>query len=288
MDPDRRAHVTRGPGVGCEATPPARAGRSASPVRSLARIAPVSRAEFQARYVAARQPVVLAGLVSDWPAVPRWSLEFFRDAYPALSITTAHVEGGRVVMDRQRGLVHRPERIDTFVAALRAGARDRYLMTPMRDLPAPLRADAPLPTYLRAATVQNAKLWIGPEGMVSSMHRDLADNLHAQVAGKKRFTLVAPQQSACVYPNSLFDSVPNGCRIDVERPDYVAFPRLRAAEMLVAELDPGDVVYVPRGWWHHVRTLDLSISVNFWWASGVRRMLVQGADYLKRMRRISR
>jgi ribosomal protein L16 Arg81 hydroxylase len=58
--------------------------------------------------------------------------------------------------------------------------------------------------------------------------------------------------------------------------------------MLVAELGPGDVIYIPRGWWHHVRTLDLSISVNFWWARGMRRLLVQAADYVKRVRRISR
>jgi ribosomal protein L16 Arg81 hydroxylase len=91
-----------------------------------------------------------------------------------------------------------------------------------------------------------------------------------------------------VYPNSFFDGVPNGCSVDVEHPDYARFPRLREAEMFVAELDPGDVIYIPRGWWHHVRTLDLSIAVNFWWASGVRRLLVQAADCVKRVRRISR
>ncbi len=275
-----------GPGVGCNTTPPE--GVCASPVQALARMPAVSTAEFHGRYVARRHPVVLAGLVSDWPAVQRWSLDVLRGAHPAVSITTAHVEDGQVVMDRQRGLIHEPERLDAFVTALSAGARDRYVMTPMSGLPEALCADAPPPPYLSAVTVQNAKLWIGPVGMVSSLHRDLADNLHAQVSGRKRFTLVAPHQSACVYPNSFFDSVPNGCRVDIERPDHARFPRLREAVMFVAELDPGDVIYIPRGWWHHVRTLDLSISVNFWWARGVRRMLVQGADYLKRVRRISR
>jgi ribosomal protein L16 Arg81 hydroxylase len=91
-----------------------------------------------------------------------------------------------------------------------------------------------------------------------------------------------------VYPNSFFDGVPNGCRVDVDHPDHARFPRLREAEMFVAELGPGDVIYIPRGWWHHVRTLELSISVNFWWARGVRRLFVHAADYVKRVRRISR
>jgi hypothetical protein len=248
----------------------------------------LSPSEFCTHHVAPRRPAVFAGLVSDWPAVERWSLEFLQDAYPAASITTARVAAGVVVMDPQRGLVHEPEQLRAFITALQGGASDRYLMSPMSELPEGLRADAPPPAYLSAMAVQNAKVWIGPAGIVSSMHRDLADNLHAQVCGRKRFILVAPGQSACVYPNSFFDSVPNGCRVDVEHPDYARFPRLREVEMFVAELYPGDAIYIPRGWWHHVRTLDLSISVNFWWASGVRRMLVQGADYLKRVRRISR
>lgn len=257
-------------------------------VRPLPRSAASSRSEFFERWVAPRQPVVLAGLVADWPAVGRWSLEHLASAYPAVAVTTAQVAGGVVVMDRQRGLIQESEQIHAFIAALRAGARDRYLMAPLSELPAALRADAPPPAHLHGTTIQNAKLWIGATGFVSSLHRDLADNLHAQVSGRKRFTLVAPRQSACVYPNSLFDGVPNGCRVDVEHPDYARFPRLREAEMFVAELGPGDVIYIPRGWWHHVRTLELSISVNFWWARGARRLLVQAADYVKRVRRLSR
>ena len=257
-------------------------------VRPLPRVAGSSRSEFFERYVAARRPVVLAGLVRDWPAVERWSLDFLADACPAVPITTAQLADGVVVMDRRRGLIQEPEQLKAFIDALRAGARDRYMMAPISELPEELRADAPPPAHLNGTTIQNAKVWIGPAGTVSSLHRDLADNLHAQVSGRKRFTLVAPGQSACVYPNSIFDGVPNGCRVDVEQPDYARFPRLREAEMRVAELAPGDVIYIPRGWWHHVRAVELSIAVNFWWARGARRLLVQAADYVKRVRRISR
>ena len=280
--------MTRGPGVGVRPTPRESAIDTTASVRPLARIAALLPSDFRTRHVAPRRPAVFAGLVSDWPAVQRWTLDFLQRVYPAVSITTAQVEEGVVVMDAQRGLIHEPQQFHAFITALRAGARDGYMMSSMSELPEGLRADAPPPPYLDRTTLQNAKLWIAPAGIVSSMHRDLADNLHAQVSGRKRFTLVAPQQSASVYPNSFFDSVPNGCRVDIEHPDYARFPRLRQAELLVAELDPGDVIYIPRGWWHHVRTLDVSISVNFWWASGVRRVLVQGADYIKRVRRISR
>jgi lysine-specific demethylase 8 len=278
----------RGSAVDFHAIPQESASHADSAVRPLPRLTALSTSEFRRRHVAPRRPAVFAGLVSDWPAVRRWSLDFLQGAYPAVSITTAQVAGGVVVMDRRRGLIQGPEQLRAFVTALHAGARDRYMMAPISELPEGLRADAPPPAYLTGAKLQNAKLWVAPPGIVSSMHRDLADNLHAQVSGRKRFTLVAPQQSACVYPNSFFDAVPNGCGVDIEHPDYARFPRLRDAEMFVAELGPGDVIYIPRGWWHHVRTLELSISVNFWWARGVRRLLVQAADYVKRVRRISR
>jgi lysine-specific demethylase 8 len=280
--------VTPGLAADLDAVARDRASGAEAAVRPLPSIAASSRSEFFERWVAPRRPAVFAGLVGDWPAVQRWTLDYLGSAYPAVAVTTAQVAAGVVVMDRRRGLIQGPEPIRAFIAALQAGARDRYMMAPLSELPAELRGDAPPPAYLSGTRVQNAKLWIGASGTVSSMHRDLADNLHAQVAGRKRFTLVAPRQSACIYPNSFFDGVPNGCRVDVEHPDYGRFPRLREAELFVADLGPGDVIYIPRGWWHHVRTLDASISVNFWWARGARRLLVQAADYVKRVRRISR
>jgi hypothetical protein len=281
--------VTHGAAAGVQAIAREEGTSRAAPaVRALPRVAGLSRDDFFARYVGARRPVVLTGLVRDWPARRRWSGDFFAAAYPDVLVTTARLADGVVVMDRRRGLIQGRERLGPFLAALGAGAHDRYMMAPLGELPQELRADAPPPAYLAGTTLQSAKLWIGSAGTVSGLHFDLADNLHAQVSGRKRFTLVDPRQSACVYPNSFFDGVPNGCRVDVERPDHARFPRLRDAELLVAELEPGDAIYVPRGWWHHVRTLELGIAVNFWWARGVRRLLVQAADYVKRVRRISR
>ena len=99
---------------------------------------------------------------------------------------------------------------------------------------------------------------------------------------------MAPAQSALIYPNTLFDTFPNGCRTDVERPDFTRFPKMRALEPLVVELEPGDAIYIPRRWWHHVRTLEISAAINYWFANGRHRLLILAADYAKRIRGISR
>ena len=82
--------------------------------------------------------------------------------------------------------------------------------------------------------------------------------------------------------------MPNGCRVDIENPDLARFPRLRGVETMVAELEPGDALYIPRRWWHHVRTLQESVSANYWWATGLRAAVVSGADWYKRLRGVSR
>ena len=267
----------------CDGGPPA-----GLVVQSVPRIGAPSVEVFQHAHVLPRRPVVLCGLVSDWPATRQWSLDYLQGAFATTLVTTARIKADMIEKDERKGLLFEYARFGEFIDALRAGARDRYMMSRMEELPQDLRGDAPPPAYSADAPWQRGKLWISAPSTVSALHRDLADNLHAQVCGRKRFTLVAPCQSSLLYPNTLFDSLPNGCRIDIEHPDFTRFPRLRGVETLVAELAPADAIYIPRGWWHHVRTLDLSISVNFWWARGVQRAIVVASDWVKRLRGIAR
>jgi ribosomal protein L16 Arg81 hydroxylase len=54
-------------------------------------------------------------------------------------------------------------------------------------------------------------------------------------------------------------------QVDAEAPDLARFPRFAHAQPWAATLDPGDVVYIPRRWWHHVRALSKATSVSLWW-----------------------
>jgi len=257
-------------------------------VRNLERITAPSVETFRRQYVTACRPVVLSGVISEWPALRRWSLDYLRDQFAATPVKTIRADAGKVVMDAEYGAIEEHMRLGDCIDEFRSGANHRYVTSPMAQLPNSLRRDAPPPRYFAEASWHDSNIWIGAVGTVAPMHRDLADNLHALVCGRKRFTLVAPRQSGQVYPNRLFDRFPNGCRIDIEHPDFTRFPKLRAVETLVAELEPGDAIYIPRRWWHHVRTLAVSTSVNFWWASGTQRALVLAADLVKRVRGISR
>jgi lysine-specific demethylase 8 len=259
------------------------------PIEAIEAIAAPAGAELARHYVAPRRPVLLRGLAAAWPATAGWSLESLQQRYAATPVRTFGTERGRVRMDAPSGAVEGTARLGDFLAGLRSGATgDTYLTTPWAALPAPLRAEAPTPTYCAAAPWQSGNLWIGAAGTVAPLHRDLADNLHVVVRGAKRLTLVSPSHSTRLSPNGLLDPFPNGCRVDPEQPDLEAFPRLRGVTLLRADLAPGDALYIPRRWWHHVRTLETSIAVNFWWATGRRRALVVAAEQFKRWRGLNR
>lgn len=90
------------------------------------------------------------------------------------------------------------------------------------------------------------------------------------VAGRRRFTLFPPQQLANLYIGPL-DLTPAGqpvSLVDIAAPDLQRFPRYAQAleHALVAELEPGDALFIPSMWWHHVQALTpFNVLVNFWW-----------------------
>lgn len=128
-------------------------------------------------------------------------------------------------------------------------------------------ADAnPMP--LLEARVQ-PRAWIG-SAIVTPAHFDESHNIAVCVAGRRRFTVFAPEQVANLYIGPL-DNTPAGMPmslVDFARPDLERFPRFRdaLAAARVAELAPGDAVYLPPLWWHHVQSLErFNMLVNYWW-----------------------
>jgi ribosomal protein L16 Arg81 hydroxylase len=114
-----------------------------------------------------------------------------------------------------------------------------------------------------------ASIWIGNATRVAA-HYDLPDNLAVVAAGRRRFTLFPPDQLANLHIGPL-DFTPAGQAIslvDFKQPDLERFPKFAQAmaHAQVAELGPGDALFIPSMWWHHVEALEsFNVLVNYWW-----------------------
>jgi len=96
-------------------------GSACLQAQMLERISPPSVDAFQRCYVAARRPVVLKGMIRDWPAMRRWSLDYLRTAYATTPVVTLRAESGRVIMNSETGAVEERMQLREFIGAVHAG-----------------------------------------------------------------------------------------------------------------------------------------------------------------------
>ncbi|CAB4015110.1 Hypoxia-inducible factor 1-alpha inhibitor [Paramuricea clavata] len=109
-------------------------------------------------------------------------------------------------------------------------------------------------------------LFVGMPNVVTPLHYDIMQNVFIQLQGKKRFILFGPDQSTNLYPHPVGHPHDRQSQVDLDKPDYERFPKFRNVEALEAILEPGDVLYVPTNWWHHVESNknNCTVSLNFW------------------------
>lgn len=252
------------------------------PVRELGAI---DRVRFEAEILRAAQPVVMRGLVAAWPAVQAaqrsdaaiadYLKTFDTSGQPAnVSLLppgaqgryfyTPDMRGHNFAVDRRSvsgvldWLVASRGRTDVPTAYVQSLILKGYLPGFEAQNPTPLLAQPP-----------GARMWIGNR-VRTQTHFDPSHNIACLVAGRRAFTLFPPEQIDNLYP-APFDTGPGGVAVSlagIEEPDFDRYPRLKIAlaAAVTVELEPGDALYVPYAWWHHVQSLaDFNILVNTWW-----------------------
>jgi Cupin-like domain len=114
-----------------------------------------------------------------------------------------------------------------------------------------------------------ASIWISNKTQIAP-HQDFPSNLACCVAGKRRFTLFPPEEINNLYIGPL-DLTPAGqpiSLVNLQAPDFNQFPKFETAlsNASVAELEPGDALFLPSMWWHAVESLTpFNILINYWW-----------------------
>ena len=236
-----------------------------------------------------RAPILLKGLVSDWPLV-RAGRESLTGA---MKLLAAHDSGkavnvyigdsdmaGRFAYDETcSGFNYRTEKMKvTDVLAAISDEADSaehayyYINSLVYQEGFPgLLAENNL--NLDAGVVNHfphtSRIWIGTESRASA-HWDIPNNIACCLVGKRRFTLFPPEQVENLYPGPLH-LTPGGqavSMVDLKNPDFERYPlakeALRAA--ITVDMEPGDALYYPSMWWHEVEAQErFNVMVNYWW-----------------------
>jgi hypothetical protein len=230
------------------------------------------------------QPLVLRGLVAGWPAARAglasdeeasgYLRKFYRDATVGVLLGAPDIRGRFFYNEDLSGFNFRPVRMK-LDAVLDEIARHRHEPQPPAIYVGSTTVDTCLPGFCDendldlGARQPLVSVWIGNRTRIAA-HHDLPDNLACIVAGHRRVTLFPPSELANLYIGPL-DFTPAGQAIslvDFERPDFERFPRFAQAiqRAQVAELGPGDAIFIPSMWWHHIEALDtFNVLVNYWW-----------------------
>ncbi|KAB7648828.1 cupin-like domain-containing protein [Polymorphobacter fuscus] len=237
----------------------------------------------------AQKPVILRGLVRDWPIVAAGEdspaaamrlLEAHGSGQPVTCYTAPPEVGGRFFYnDAMTGMNFTAgrARLGDVLGAIEATLDDdaapaQYIGSTDVDTYFPGFRDGHDLALADAMFVANpplVSLWIGNR-TTAATHFDYSNNIACNLVGRRRFTLFPPDQIGNLYPGPL-EPTPGGqvvSLVDPNNPDFDLFPRYRnaLATAVVADLAPGDALFYPAMWWHQVEALArFNVMMNYWW-----------------------
>jgi len=243
-----------------------------------------SPAQLPDDVVQSAQPLILKGLVRDWPlvkasrqsadAADKYLRRFYNGTPVRASVGPPEIKGRIFYTDDLSELNFKTVRtqLDQFLDSLKIH-RDAH--EPPVHYVGSIDVNSILPGLRDENDLAlehlgpSVRIWIGNQTRIAA-HYDFTDNIACVAAGARRFTLFPPEQLENLYVGPL-DFTPAGQAIslvDFHQPDFERYPKFREAlkHARVAELAPGDAIFIPGMWWHHVEGLDsFNILVNYWW-----------------------
>ena len=224
------------------------------------RVSGIAPARFYEDYYAANRPVVLEGLVDHWPAIELWTLDYLDEKVGGAVVQVQFGrDAGHSELDKEKmaGAAH----VRDISASIRAveSSNDFYVTAydsdANRTALADLWGDLGSLSILRDEDGRTGFFWLGPKGTLTPFHHDLTNNLLVQILGRKKVRLV-PSWEVGRMRNFLH------CYSSRDPSDWD-----KADEdlplMVEVMISPGDALFLPIGWWHHVEALDPSISMSY-------------------------
>jgi len=218
---------------------------------------------FHAEFYTRLTPVLLTGLFDHWPA-RQWTLEALaarvgnpevevqagREADPDFELNSIAHKAKWRWQELIARLRDNRQTNDFYVTANNSGINRKALAPLWEDVGA-------MPGYLGKSPLGDGFFWMGPKGTLTPWHHDLTQNLLVQMVGVKRVTLVSPAETPKMRNHRHCFS-----RFGADA-TLGSAPEAQRPRSLTVDLGPGEALFIPVGWWHHVEALSLTIGMSF-------------------------
>lgn len=225
----------------------------------------LSSQEFFEKYYAQNTPVILTDILDSWPAMSLWTPEYFKQKYGHIDVEVQVNRNSNPRYELEKAKHKKVMPFADYVDMVVTGGEtnDYYMVatnenlfkSELQDL---LKDIVAWPEYLERSP-QSCKPYLsfGPAGTITPLHYDPLNLFLAQVYGRKLIKMISPNQKHLVYNHASAYS-----EVDLENIDYQKYPRFKQVNIIETVLQPGEVLFLPVAWWHYVKALDISMSIN--------------------------
>ena len=217
----------------------------------IERVKNISKEDFYNNYVKKQKPVVIEQLTHDWPAFKKWNLNYIKEI--AGEKTVPLYDDRPVSYKDGFNEAHAKMKMSDYIDLLLKEPTNYriFLYNLIKEVPS-LNNDFKWPKIGLRLVKQLPMLFFGGENSRVFMHYDIdySNILHFHFHGKKRCVLFAPSETPYLYkiPHALISRED----IDFDNPDFEKWPALQKANGLVTELNHGEMLYMPEGYWHYM------------------------------------
>ena len=221
----------------------------------------ITRHEFIERYLKPGIPVKLKNYSANWPAIHKWSYEYFRERIGEHRVNLygkwLDNEPTRIIMPPAKEVKFK-EYMDLLQSGERSDLR-MFLFNPF-DLDKSLLDDFDFPDITDGYLEDYPYMFFGAAGSDVRLHYDidLSNVFISQFGGTKRIVLFDQDQTKYLYkiPFTTHSAA------DLMDPDFDEFPALELAKGYITDLEPGETLFMPSGIWHYIQYLDGSFSLS--------------------------
>jgi hypothetical protein len=208
----------------------------------------ITRREFEKTYLRPQNPVILRGLWKQYPAYHKWTWEYMKAVMGDIEVdlfSTQMADPGKTITEP-----HAHMKFRDYMEVMESESTDlrMFLFQVFKHKPELLK-DFGYPAITRLY-IKIPFMFFGPKNAVTRMHQDIdmSNVFLTQFAGKRHVLLFAPDQSQFLYklPFNVHSTV------DIMNPDFDLYPALKYAKGYTADLEFGDTLFMPSGYWHHI------------------------------------